>query len=236
MTLEENFPIEITNQFEGERIDRFLSNLPGFPSRSKISELIDHSHILVNSKVCKSSYKLKKGDVLTYIDHSSDYLKKSKELLNYRGPKVEILYEDEKLVVVNKPEGLTVHPGAGKQIEDTLAGWLIFEKKISQTLNWNKELIEEGRIGIVHRLDKGTSGVILLAKDPLTHMKLTEKFQNKEIHRYYWAILEGNIEAKLSKRHSMVDAYIHKGWAALRRNSMNCWSIVTHHGRDPRTL
>ncbi|NCN27009.1 RluA family pseudouridine synthase [bacterium] len=235
MSFVEQFPVVIDEQSQGQRVDKFISQFIEGQSRSQVVDLIQGGKILVNSKSAKASYKLRSGDVLSVLE---GFVKMApehyKELISYNGPSLDVLFEDDRLVVVNKPEGLVVHPGAGVGMSDTLASWLQFEKKISLTLGWPPELIEDGRVGLVHRLDKGTSGAILMAKDPATHQKLSDMFQNRNIHRIYWALVQGNLENRLSNRMSKLEGFLFKGWAALKRDSALCWSLATNHKRDPK--
>lgn len=96
---------------------------------------------------------------------------------------IDIVYEDDYLMVINKPSGLVVHPGNGNQSNTLVNGLLYYTKNLSQK--------EEFRPGIVHRLDKDTSGLMLVAKDDKTHELLSEMFKEKQVHREYIALLDG---------------------------------------------
>lgn len=161
-----------------ERIDKYLSENTNY-SRSKIKEMLDKGLIKVNGEVVKASFKVDSNDK---IDIPSDYIKP----INISGEdiKLDILYEDDDIMVVNKPSGMVVHPGNGNT-EHTLVNALIHHtSKLSSS---NGDI----RPGIVHRIDKDTSGTLLIAKNDKVHDILSEGFKNKTIKREYIALLKG---------------------------------------------
>lgn len=164
----------------GQRIDRYLTQLEEMSSRSYAQNLIDKAAVKVNGKLIKSSYKINVND---RIEVTLPELVSS-ELLPY-DLKLDIVYEDRDLLVVNKPAGLVVHPAAGHQ-QDTLVNALLHHTKELSMKN-------EQRPGIVHRIDKDTSGLLVVAKNDMTHENLAQQFKNKTTGRLYYAVLDGNL-------------------------------------------
>lgn len=159
------------------RIDKYLANILDI-SRETILKMIDEEYILVNNKKIKQSYKIKENDEIEV----KDGFKKEMNLEPVKMD-IDIVYEDDYLMVINKPSGLVVHPGNGNQNNTLVNGLLYYTKNLSQK--------DEFRPGIVHRLDKDTSGLMLVAKDDKTHELLSDMFKNKTIHREYIALLDG---------------------------------------------
>jgi len=163
---------------ENIRLDKYLASTTEY-SREYISKMLDNKFILVNNSFVKPSYKVKIGDVIT-IDESF------KEENNIVPTKMEldIVYEDEDIMVVNKPSGLTVHPGSGNFTNTLVNGLMYYTNNLS-------DVGGEERPGIVHRIDKDTSGLILIAKNNKSHNILSEDFKNKRIKRKYIALING---------------------------------------------
>lgn len=163
---------------EKTRLDKYLGDNTEY-SRSKILSMMEEGLITVGGKIVKPSYKVGEGDIISLPD---DYITK----FDVQGEDIplEILYEDDYIIVVNKPSGMVVHPGAGNA-EHTLVNALV-----GHTDNLSSEN-GEVRPGIVHRIDKDTSGVLLVAKNDEVHNKLAEGFKNKTIKRIYVALLDG---------------------------------------------
>ena len=163
-----------------KRIDAYLSEILK-ESRTKIQELIKSENIKVNSMKTKASYKLEKGDEV-YIN-----IPDAKQVdIIAQDIDIEIVYEDKYLLIVNKKSGMVVHPSKGHE-QNTLVNALLY--KVGDLSGINGEI----RPGIVHRLDKDTSGLIIIAKDDKTHNLLTEMFKNKEIKKIYYAIVKGSM-------------------------------------------
>ena len=163
-----------------KRIDAYLSEILK-ESRTKIQELIKSENIKVNSMKTKASYKLEKGDEV-YIN-----IPDAKQVdIIAQDIDIEIVYEDKYLLIVNKKAGMVVHPSKGHE-QNTLVNALLY--KVGDLTGRNGEI----RPGIVHRLDKDTSGLIIIAKDDKTHNLLTEMFKNKEIKKIYYAIVKGSM-------------------------------------------
>lgn len=164
---------------ENIRIDTYLSNKLDI-SRSKIQKLIDEEKVTVNGKVIKSNYKTKLNDEIEIDDELDfDITVEPVEI------PLDIVYEDEYLMIINKPSGLVVHPAPG-HYDDTLVNGLLFYL--------NKDKTKNVRPGIVHRLDKDTSGLMVVAKDEKTMELLSEMISKKEVERKYLAIVDGVIK------------------------------------------
>ena len=147
--------IKVNKELANLRLDKALASSLEDVSRSKIQSCIDNGLILVNGKSAKASYKVSEGDVISVLDipeETSD--------LNAEDIPLNIVYEDDDILIVNKPKGLVVHPGAGNE-EHTLANALKFHSDNLSTLNG------EFRPGIVHRIDKDTAGLLVVAKTML---------------------------------------------------------------------
>lgn len=164
----------------GLRLDKFLARLEEISSRTYAQILIEKSLITVNNKPTKASAKISSGDI---IELSLPELV-SAELAPYALP-LDIVFEDDDLLVVNKPSGLVVHPAAGHQ-HDTLVNALIH---YTSQLSMKNEL----RPGIVHRIDKETSGLLVVAKNDFAHEALAQQFKNKTTHRIYFAVVAGKV-------------------------------------------
>ncbi|MCY7376250.1 MAG: RluA family pseudouridine synthase, partial [Pyrinomonadaceae bacterium] len=175
---------QIEAEDAGKRFDAFLSEKIENWSRSRLQKLIDDGDATVNQKQTKSSYKLRADDEieveLTEIP-TKDFEPEDIAL--------EIVYEDEFLAVINKPAGMVVHPGAGVS-GGTLANAIAHHFKL-QTAD---SKFENHRVGIVHRLDKDTSGLLVVAKTDEIHEKLSEQFREREVFKSYVALVHGAIE------------------------------------------
>jgi len=163
---------------EDIRIDKYLSDNTDY-SRELITKMIKENFILVNEKKVKPSYKVKLNDVIE-IDETY----KIEEDINPVEMNLEIVYEDEYLMVINKPSGLVVHPGNGNYNNTLVNGLMYYTDNLS-------DLGGTERVGIVHRLDKDTSGLMLVAKTNKAHELLSEDFKNKRVYREYYALLIG---------------------------------------------
>ena len=161
----------------GERIDKFLSDMLSSYSRSHIQKLINENLVLVNNKNIKSNYKLSKGDSLTvFIPFPTEY-----EILPEDIP-LDIVYEDDDVIIINKPKGMVVHPAAG-HYSGTLVNALMYHCK--NNLSGINGVI---RPGIVHRIDMDTTGIIVACKNDASHNSLSEQLKAHSITRYYYAI------------------------------------------------
>lgn len=186
------------------RLDVYLSSILD-ESRTRIQDLIKSGNILVNGLKIKGSYKLVKGDELTVN------IPELKELdIKPQNIKLDIVYEDKYLLVVNKPAGMIVHPAKG-HVDGTLVNALLYNIKDLSGINGTL------RPGIVHRLDKDTSGLIIVAKDDKTHQLLTDMFKNKEIEKIYYAI----IKMDLKKESGRIETYIGRDKKDRKKMSVN---------------
>ena len=194
----QSLTFQIEAEDTGKRLDAFLSEKIENWSRSRLQKLIDDGDATVNQKSAKSSYKLRTADEieveLTEIP-ARDFEPEDIAL--------EIIYEDEFLAVINKSAGMVVHPGAGIS-SGTLANALAYRFKInSEQFKVENSSDEQARInelkskiGIVHRLDKDTSGLLVVAKNEEIHEKLSEQFREREVFKSYVALVHGAVEGK----------------------------------------
>ena len=171
----------VDQKLANTRLDKALSELLLDVSRTKIKSYLDDGLILVNNKVEKASYKVEENDIIEVAD-----LPKEETDLNAENIPLNIVYEDDDLMVINKPKGLVVHPGAGNK-SGTLANGLKFHSDNLSTING------DFRPGIVHRLDKDTAGLLVVAKNDFTHVKLQEQLVDHTLSRKYYALVLGVI-------------------------------------------
>ena len=164
---------------ENIRIDEYLSKKLDI-SRSKVQKLIKQGKVLVNDKEVNNSYKTKLNDIVIVNDELDFDIKIEKENIP-----LDIVYEDKYLMIINKKSGMVVHPAAGNY-SHTLVNALLYYLNIDKT--------NDIRPGIVHRLDKDTSGVMVVSKDEKVTELLTEMIKNKEITRKYIALVDGIIK------------------------------------------
>ena len=171
----------IVTECNNERIDSYLSKIKELDlSRSKIQKLIETNNILVNGKVIKNNYKVNENDKINInIVKEENDLKAEKMDLN-------IVYEDDDVMVVDKPSGIVVHPGNGNTSKTLVNGLMYYSESLSK-------LNGDFRPGIVHRIDKDTSGLLLIAKTDKAHISLSTQLKNKTINRIYIALVKGVI-------------------------------------------
>ncbi len=175
----ERIVFTVDSLFSNFRLDKYLAAQSPIQSRSRAEYLIDKGLVTVNGKPAKSSYKLK---VLDLIEIDLPVPKPTN--LVPLDLKLEIIFEDSDLIVVNKPSGLVVHPAAGHE-NDTLVNALLFHT------NDLSMKFGEDRPGIVHRIDRETSGLLVVAKNDLSHQKLSDQFKQRSITRLYEAVCAG---------------------------------------------
>ncbi len=165
----------------GERLDIFLSKKINSLTRSNIKNIIKSNNVKINGdKIFSQSKKIKENDIVEI-----NLIKKTFEFIHPSKKKIDIIFEDKDIVIVDKPQGMVVHPGAGNKL-DTLVNVLVnkYKKELS---NISGEL----RPGIVHRIDKETSGILVVAKNNFTHSNLGEQFSRHTIKRKYLALVWG---------------------------------------------
>ena len=173
---------EITEQNINQRLDMYIASLDLDLSRSMAQKLIENGSVLVNEKIPKTSYKTKLRDKIKInIEEPKETSLVAQEI------PLDIIYEDNDILVVNKPKGMVVHPGNGNP-DGTL---------VNAVLNHCKDSLSgiggEIRPGIVHRLDKDTSGLIIIAKNDKAHINLSEQIKERKVNKIYTALVRGVI-------------------------------------------
>lgn len=204
----------------GTRLDKYLGTVTEVQSRSRAIQLIEAGHVLVNQLSVKPSLVLKGGEQIQIeIPESAPQTLQPLEL------DLEILHEDDDLIVINKPPGLVVHPAAG-HAQDTLVNALI-----AHADNFAMKFGEH-RPGIVHRLDKDTSGIMVVAKNDFTQEALAAQFKERTIHRRYLAILCGLLKQEGGTVKSFLARHPtdRKRFASLRDRDRK---IIQDPNRDP---
>ena len=177
----ENVKITVENQFVGKRIDKILTAFFSDFSRTQVQNLIRDGHVMVNQKVVKASYKIEENDdIEVYIPDVENT-----DILPENIP-IDIVYEDQDVVVVHKPTGMIVHPSAGIYT-GTLVNALLYHCKDLSGINGVM------RPGIVHRIDKETSGLLMVAKNDMAHQSLSQQLQEHSVIRRYYALVHGLI-------------------------------------------
>jgi 23S rRNA pseudouridine1911/1915/1917 synthase len=175
--------IIVNEENDNTRLDSFLSSLDDAKSRSYVQKAIEEGNVLVNQKVIKkASYKIFEGDEIRFTfleDKPLDVVKKDIP--------IDIIYQDDDLLVINKPRGMVVHPSNGHYDGDTLVNALLYHIKDLSSINGVV------RPGIVHRIDKDTSGLLVVAKNDEAHLFLSSQLVDHTMHREYLAICEGVI-------------------------------------------
>ena len=163
----------------GQRIDKYIAEKQEI-SRVAVQRLIEEENILVNGKATKSSYLTQVGDVVTI------QIPEVKEIgLQPQELPLDVIYEDEDIIVINKAKGMVVHPAAGNP-DGTLVNAIMAHCKGNLS-----GIGGELRPGIVHRLDKGTSGLLVIAKNDKAHLAISEQIQNREVKKTYLALVRG---------------------------------------------
>ncbi len=178
-----DYLFEISEDSVGKRVDKFLSENIDELSRSYIVSLIESKSVYVNNKIATKSYKLSLGDKITLSVSEATEL----EAIPQDIP-LDVMYEDEHLIVVNKEKGMVVHPAAGNPA-GTLVNALLYRCK-GNLSGINGVL----RPGIVHRIDKNTSGLLVIAKTDLAHNSLSEQIKEHSVTREYRAVVYGHLK------------------------------------------
>ena len=163
------------------RIDKVLTSLEPEITRSQLKNLINDGHVTVNGQAVKPKYKVQAGDKISLVKPEPQSLELTPENIP-----LDIVYEDDDMIVVNKPQGMVVHPAPGHP-DHTLVNALLYHSPLS-TINGTF------RPGIVHRIDKDTSGLLMVAKNDLAHQSLAEQLRNKTNKREYLALVYGQIK------------------------------------------
>jgi len=173
----------VSTEAAGQRLDQFLRQELPEHSRAFLQKLIEHGDVLVNKRATKASYTVRAGDQIHLEIPAPRPLEARPEEIP-----LDVLFEDDDLIVVNKPAGLVVHPAAGNQ-EHTLVNALLHHCHGSLAGIGGVE-----RPGIVHRLDKGTSGCIVVAKNDFTHQALVAQFKSRGVKKIYRAVCCGKFQ------------------------------------------
>lgn len=195
---EKKFTFEIPEGKRKERLDVFLTHSIENSTRTKIQNLIKNEFVTVNGKFVKPSYQLNSGDV---VEVKIPIKPRPAQTLPEPIP-LDIVYEDDDIIVINKPAGMVVHPALGNYTGTLVNALLYYTRNLSQSNDVD-------RAGIVHRIDKNTSGLLVVAKNDIAHAKLAKQFSAHSIEREYWAIVwghfkssEGVIETKIGRSKS----------------------------------
>ena len=216
----------------GERLDRYLAaQLPEL-SRTRIQELVEAGLVLADGKPTKGAHSLRSGQQISVDAQARPPMRAEPESIP-----LDILYEDDDVIAVNKAAGMTVHAGAGNT-RGTLVNALLGR---GQVLSKGGDPL---RPGIVHRLDKDTSGVILVAKNDFAHAKIAESFQQRSVKKTYIALVEGLLKEKQGRiefaigrdlhRRTRMAVHLEKPGSSLRRSSLRVSDSVGN-ARQART-
>lgn len=176
-------PLKIhVKEDSGERLDIYVTNIISNESRTYIKELIKNGYIKVNGNIVKPKYKVKYKDHIIINFPKPEIIKIKPENM-----KLDIIYEDENLAIINKPQGMVVHP-AKDNYSGTLVNGLLYH--FEHLSNYAGLM----RPGIVHRLDKDTSGLLIVAKDNFSHERLSKALKARKINRKYYALVHGDVK------------------------------------------
>lgn len=212
------FHFEVNEENDGERIDKELSDLLGdLISRSYLQRIMKENTVLVNDNPVKSNYRLKSGDIIKGTIPESVEPK-----IEPQNIPIDILYEDEDVIVINKSKGMVVHPASG-HYENTLVNALLYHCKNS--LSGINGIL---RPGIVHRIDKNTTGSVIACKNDYAHKKIAEQLKEHTIERRYRAICYGVIK----EDNGTVDAPIGRSENDRKKMAINYKSgkdAITHY-------
>lgn len=208
--------LQVEEEGSGERLDKFVSTYDPDWSRVRVQEWISEGLVTVNGQPKKSNYKIRAGETIEISVPPVEELQVEAENIP-----LDIVYEDEDVIVVNKPRGMVVHPGAGNYT-GTLVNALLYHCKDSLS-----GIGGVARPGVVHRIDKDTSGLLMLAKNDHAHHSLVDQLKAKTVERVYVAIVHGLIPHE----HGTVDAPIGRDPSNRQRmaiNHKNGKDAVTH--------
>jgi len=183
--LYERFNITIDKGQEPLRIDKFLANRIEGATRNKLQQAINHDMVLVNGKAVRPNYKVKPGDsIIIYSDMSPEETNVVPEKIS-----LNIAYEDIDLLLINKPAGMVVHPGSGNYSGTLLNGVAYYLQQQNPSIS--EEILP--RFGLVHRIDKNTSGLLIMAKTDIAMRHLAKQFFDHTINRKYVALVWGDV-------------------------------------------
>jgi 23S rRNA pseudouridine1911/1915/1917 synthase len=212
--MSENMELRVPNRGRGLRLDRFLAHeLPDF-SRSRLQVLIREGHVTLNRGKARPREILREGDLIRLVEPPPEKIATEPQNIP-----LDILFEDDDLLVINKPAGMVVHPGAGNTTH-TLVNALLAHCRTLSGIG-GKE-----RPGIVHRLDKETSGCLVVAKNDATHQSLSRQFAERTVEKIYLALVAGTMR----KAHGIIEAGIGRHPKHRQRMAVN-----KERGRSART-
>ena len=222
----EHYKFEADKGQEPLRVDKFLINFIENASRSKIQQSAKEGYIHVNGNPVKSNYKVKAGDVVT-VEYKNP--PREHELIPQDIP-INIMYEDDDILIVNKDAGMVVHPGFGNW-EGTLVNALAFHFKNLPNMG------DDSRPGLVHRIDKNTSGILVIAKNEKSMTIMGDKFANRDLNRRYLALVwgdviedEGTITGHIGrslKNRKIMDVFPD---GEFGKNAVTHWKVVERFG------
>ena len=226
--LYEHFRIEVDRGQEPLRIDKFLTEHMQHSSRNRIQQAADAGFIHVNDRPVKSNYKVRSGDVVTLMLDRPHY----DTTIEPEDMPLNVVYEDDQLMVINKPAGLVVHPGVGN-FHGTLVNAIAWHLRSLPTYDPN-----DPSVGLVHRIDKDTSGLLVVAKTPEAKTKLGVQFFNHDTHRSYHALVwghftenEGRIEGNIGRdprdRQRMA---VFPPDSEVGKPAVTHWKVIEHFG------
>ncbi len=207
------FEFKIAEEEAGLRIDKFLAGRIEDFSRSYIQTLIENGEIKVNNEEVQNSYNLNKNDFITVEAEEKETAIEAVEI------ELDIVYEDDDIIVINKDSDRVVHPAPG-HYDDTVVNALLAHADDLSAINGVK------RPGIVHRLDKDTSGILIAAKNDKAHKELARQFKSREVDKYYLALLDGILPYEKGKIDAPIgrDPKHRKKMAVRKRKSKNAVS------------
>ena len=216
-TISEHIELVVSGEQAGERLDRFLAAQLAELSRSRIQALVEEGFVQVDGAAMKPSYRVESGDSVTVEIPAAPEAGVDAEPIA-----LDVLYEDQDLAVINKPAGMIIHPGAGADTGTMVAALLHRFGGMSGLSTVGGPL----RPGIVHRLDKGTSGAVIIARTDAAHKKLVEEFRDRSVEKTYIALLHGKIKGEKGTIDLPIARDLH------RRSRM---TARRREGRDART-
>ena len=197
-----------------DRIDKYVSDKQEDLSRNRVQQLISDGCVFVNDEICKAKYKVKVNDAIHLAFEDQNEMEAIAEEMD-----LDVCYEDHDVIVINKPKGVVVHPANGNQ-SGTLVNGLLFHCKDLSGINGVL------RPGIVHRIDKDTTGLLIAAKNDIAHASLSNQLQTKSVNRLYYALVHGVIEHEFGT----IDAPI--GRDPKDRQKM---TVIAENSKDART-
>lgn len=209
---------ELTDAHIGKRIDQVLADLLSDYSRSRIQSWLKSGFIQVNGRVPKAKEKVCGGEVIQ-VRLEQALQDQSSALWEAQSIALDIVYEDDFLIVINKPAGLVVHPGAGNH-DGTL---------VNALLNHAPELSKLPRAGVIHRLDKNTTGILVVARNLAAHNSLSKQLQARSFHREYRALVSGLMTAGGTIDAAIGRHPVQRTKMAVLENSKGAKQAITHY-------